>query len=346
MLMTTSPLVIRSNGAFYIERVMSNQWPYVVRPYPDLGTYPAIKHLLKERKAGTDEEAQRIYRHLTREAGKAEPAIHRLRAQYQRKTRGSPAEVEHEMIHGRKERKKAKERERYAQAKTAKERAAIQRAANEAKPFSFRKWHCIDANPIAQVFVATHYSAKKADPKFVPGDCIVAVYDNVLRGEDGKPLIFDNPHRARDKARTLWEHNARNAPWWREGDAIVFKGFCYAIYFNPVVYGAAMPFIVWDTVFHKPVYADARPKKNFTVLRGKDGKPFTPTNDEERELLAARDRRIRLEIEAAGKEMSTEPKRHKTISGALATLNKHEALHPRRNPKIASYAPVLDGVLS
>ena len=302
--------IIIANGVYYVARLANAEWPYIIRPYPDLPE-------LKERNAPTENAAIQLYRHMTRVANKANPDLKRIARQYQGKYRGTPADVEKEIKEAQKHKNNKKRLN-----KVREERHKLDGLSGEveAQPVaSFAGFECIYANPYAQVWKCVRPSKDEKVPHRI-GEFMVVMWDKPVREPNGNIKVFEDPFSAKIEAMTLYE-NSNVALHWKENDPVVYDTINCQIIFRPDLYGTKRPFIV-----NLPRLGTwVKRSTGVPTHRAKKRPVPADASADERAAIEFANKLDQMRQDESPKIYSDNPQTFKSIVTALEALNEVEA---------------------
>lgn len=197
-------------------------------------------------------------------------------------------------------------------------------ATEKPERFATTHFHCIRANPVAQVWQCVSIDGERkpigrrkaggrapdqAPVRHAKLECAVLLGKEPLRDDAGRVVVFRNWQDAEAKAIELYEQaDEEERIFWQEPEGkVVGRTMEVEIIFDPAVNGTHRPFNLWFYNHNKPYYRSARAKSLVTPAKDSSGRSYQPQNADDRaahdfnrtiERMAQEDQRM-LSMEVA-----------------------------------------------
>lgn len=173
-------------------------------------------------------------------------------------------------------------------------------ATEKPERFATTHFHCIRANPVAQVWQcvslpgdhkpigrrrANGKAPTQSNFRHSKGECAILLGKEPVRDGDGQVTVFRNWQTAEQAALDLYNNtDEEERIFWEEPEGkVVGRTIEVEIIFDPYINGPKRPFNLWFFRHNKPAYRNAWPKKFVTPAKDAAGRSYQPTTSEARE---------------------------------------------------------------
>lgn len=200
--------------------------------------------------------------------------------------------------------------------------------------FAITHFHCIRANPVAQVWQCVSYPGEfgaagrrkanggapvQAAFNHTKGECAILLWQEPVRDEDGSVKVYASWQIAEQAAFEMYyATDEEERIFWREDDPCVARTLNVNIMFDPnnVDTTVRRPFYLFIPRYNKPVLAGYRKKVNARATRLLSGSEYIPSSSDEKAALDFNRKLAAMDDDENNRTLSLSVATFKTIWGA------------------------------
>lgn len=206
----------------------------------------------------------------------------------------------------------------------------------ELQPFSNTHFHCIAANPVAQVWQCVSREGERkiggrrrkdgtpARARSIThdlGQCAVLLHREPQRDAEGSVIVYHSWITAAEAAQELYDNaDEEDRLMWKEGDKRVHSTARVDVIFDPDINGVTKPFSLYLPEYRRPIYEDrTRP-----IMFGTPARIDASLNPQA--ALDAKQRRKKNREFNREPSFEERPLRFRTIYGAIEEAERRERM--------------------